>query len=186
MINGLIEFSLTLMSHIVTFSDKTIKETNDRSDQTDSILKANLEKVEYEEIQISFPSNETATKKILHQRRFKEYNNLKYKAKLCVKATNIIDENENLKNATYAEILRANIKLTREISKTDNTDHNNKQNIQEKLRSLSLTNRNKRQRNIPSRKLSNSNIQNSDKHKQKINELQEEIQKTETFARNTG
>ena len=174
------------MSHIVTFSDKTFKEKNDRIDQTDSILKANLEKAEYEEIHKTFPSNATATKKILHQRKFKEYKNLKYKAKLSVKAANIIDENENLKNATYAEILRANRKLTRKISKTDNTDHNNKQNIQEKLRSLSLTNRNKRQRNIPSRKLSNSNIQNSDKHKQKINELQEEIKKTETFARNTG
>ena len=33
------EFSLTLMSHVATFCDKTIKETNDKIDQTDSILK---------------------------------------------------------------------------------------------------------------------------------------------------
>ena len=61
----------TLMSRIVTFSDKTIKETNDKIDQTDSILKTKLEKPEYEEILKTFASNETATKKILRQRKFK-------------------------------------------------------------------------------------------------------------------
>ena len=61
------EFSLALMSHIVTFYDKTIKETNDKIDQTDSILKTKLEKVENKEIQKTIVSNETKTKKILRQ-----------------------------------------------------------------------------------------------------------------------
>ena len=112
--SSLIEFSLTLMSHIVTFCNKTIKETNDRIDQADSILKTKLEKAEYEEIQKTIASDETATKEILYQHKLKKYNNLKCKPKRAVKATNLIDENENLTNATiYAEILRAKIKPTR-------------------------------------------------------------------------
>ena len=35
-----------LMNQIVTFWDKTIKEANDKIDQTDSILKSKLEKAE--------------------------------------------------------------------------------------------------------------------------------------------
>ena len=54
------------MSRAVRFCDKIIKETNDKIDQTDSILKTKLQKAEYEEIQKSIASNETATKKILH------------------------------------------------------------------------------------------------------------------------
>ena len=49
--------------------------------------------------------------------------------------------------------------------------------MQEKLRSLSSTNRYNRQRNIPSRKLWISITKNNDKHKRKVNELQEEIKK---------
>ena len=78
------EFSLALMSHIVTFCDKTIKETNDKIDQTDSILKTKLEKAEYEEIPKTIVSNEIAAKKILRQRKFKKYNNRKYKPKPAV------------------------------------------------------------------------------------------------------
>ena len=56
------------MSHIITFPDKTIKETNDEIDQTDCML----EKAEYEEIQKTITSNEIVTKKILNQRKFKK------------------------------------------------------------------------------------------------------------------
>ena len=117
------------MSHVATFCDKTIKETNDKNDQTDSILKTKLERAEYKEIQKAIASSETPTKKIQHQQKFKKYNNLKYKPKPAVVATNITDENENLKKATYAEILQTNITPTRGISKTDDTDPNNKGNI---------------------------------------------------------
>ena len=120
------------MSHIITFSDKTIEETNDEIDQTDSIL----EKAEYEEIQKTITSNEIVTKKILNQRKFKKYNNLKHKPKPA--------ENVNLKKTTYAELLQVNMTPSREISKADNTYHSNQPNIQEKLRSLSSANKYKR------------------------------------------
>ena len=98
------------------FCDKTIKEANDKLDQTDSILKGKLEKAEFEEVEKTIVSNETATKKILCQCKFKNYNKLKYKPKLVVKAANITDENENLKKATYAEILLATKIPTRGFS----------------------------------------------------------------------
>ena len=61
------------MSHIVIFCDKNIKETNDKIDQTDSTLKTMLEKAEYEEIQKTIVSNETATNKILRQYKFNKW-----------------------------------------------------------------------------------------------------------------
>ena len=47
-------------------------------------------------------SNEAAAKKIQNQRKFKKYVNFKCKSKPAVKATNITDENGNLKKTTYA------------------------------------------------------------------------------------
>lgn len=55
---------------IYIYIGKTINEAKDKIDQTDSILKVKLEKLEYEEIQKAIGSNETATKKILRQRNF--------------------------------------------------------------------------------------------------------------------
>ena len=74
------------MNHIVIFCDKTIKEKHDKIDQTDCILKTKLEKAEYDEIRKTIASNETEKKKkILHQGKFKKYNNnLKYKPKPTV------------------------------------------------------------------------------------------------------
>ena len=139
------EFPLALISHIVTFCDKTIIKTDDKVSPTGSVLKAKLEKAAHKEIQKAIASNETTTNKILYQRKFKKYNNIKYKPKPAFEGRNIDNENENFKKVTNAKILQANIKPTRGIGKTDNTDHNNKPKIQEKLRSLSLTNRYKRQ-----------------------------------------
>ena len=56
-------FSFALMNHIVIFCDKTIKEKHDKIDQIDSILKTKIEKAEYEEIQKTIASKETAKKK---------------------------------------------------------------------------------------------------------------------------
>ena len=75
------------MNHIVIFCDKTIKEKHDKIDQTDCILKTKLEKAEYDEIRKTIASNETEKKKILHQRKFKKYNNLKYNLKYKPKPT---------------------------------------------------------------------------------------------------
>ena len=89
------------MNHIVIFCYKLIKETNDKIDQTDSLLKTKLEKAEYEEIQKNYYIKWNRKKKILHQRKFTKYNkNLKYKPEPAVKATNIIDKNENLNKTT--------------------------------------------------------------------------------------
>ena len=52
------------MNHIVTFCYKPIKETNDKINQTDSILKAKLENAEHEEIQKTIASNETTKRKV--------------------------------------------------------------------------------------------------------------------------
>ena len=51
------------MNHIVIFCDKSIKEKHDKIDQIDSILKTKIEKAEYEEIQKTIASKETAKKK---------------------------------------------------------------------------------------------------------------------------
>ena len=89
--------SFTLMNHIVIFCYKLIKETNDKIDQTDPILKTKLEYRNPKNYYIKW----NRKKKILHQRKFTKYNkNLKYKPEPAVKATNIIDKNENLNKTT--------------------------------------------------------------------------------------
>ena len=141
------------MSHIVTFCDKIIKERNNKIDQRDFILKTKLEKAEKKEIQKTIRTNETATKK--------NYVNVSSNPKPPVKVTNIIHENDNLKKATHVEILRANKTPTKGLIKTNNTNHNKKPIIQQKLRLLCPINRLRRQGNNPSRKLSNSNIKSN-------------------------
>ena len=73
------------MEQIASFCDKTIEETAIKINNIESILKQQLEKKEYEEIKKTITSNEVATKKILHQRKFKKYNSLKYKPTPTVK-----------------------------------------------------------------------------------------------------
>ena len=141
------------MSHIVTFCDKIIKERNNKIDQRDFILKTKLEKAEKKEIQKTIRTNETATKK--------NYVNVSSNPKPPVKVTNITHENGNLKKATHVEILRANKTPTKGLIKTNNTNHNKKPIIQQKLRLLCPINRLRRQGNNPSRKLSNSNIKSN-------------------------
>ena len=57
-----------------------------------------------------------------------------------MKVKKIAEETSNTENPTYGEVTRANRKPTKRQSKTNNTDNKQKQNIQEKLRSISLTN----------------------------------------------
>ena len=75
------DFSLNLVEDAVSFCNKTIKETNINIDQTEGIIKQQLRKNEYEEILKTVKVNEASTKKILLQRKFKKFNNLKYKPK---------------------------------------------------------------------------------------------------------
>ena len=59
------------MEDVVSFSDKTIKETNIKIDPTEEILKQQLRKNEYGKIQKTIYSNEVSTEKILHQQKLK-------------------------------------------------------------------------------------------------------------------
>ena len=72
------------------------------------------------------------------------------------------------------QLISLNQSITRELSKTNNTNQNNNPNILKKLRSINPTNRYRRQRTSSSRKWSNLNTKNSDKYEQNINEPQEE------------
>ena len=61
---------MALLKQIVSFCDKIIEETTIKINDTESILKQQLEKKEYEEIKKTIISNEAATKKTLHHRNF--------------------------------------------------------------------------------------------------------------------
>ena len=89
------------MEQIVSLCNKTIEETVIKINITQSILKQQLEKKEYEEIKKTITSNEVATKKILHQRKFKKYNSLKYNPTPTVKVKKIAEETGNAENHTY-------------------------------------------------------------------------------------
>ena len=73
------------MEQIVSFCNKTIEEIAFKINNTESILIKKWEKKEYEETNKTITSNEAAMKKILHQRKFKKYNSLKYKPTPTVK-----------------------------------------------------------------------------------------------------
>ena len=121
------------MEQIVSFCGKTIEESAIKTNNTESILKQQLEKKEYEEIKKIVTSNEAATKKMLHQRIFKKYNSRKHKPSPTVKAKKIAEETGNTENHTYAKVTRAGRNPTRRLSKTNNADNNHKQNKHEKL-----------------------------------------------------
>ena len=93
--------------YIYTFYSKTIKKANGKIVQTDSILKTRPKRAEYEGNPKNYCIKTNPRKKILRQRKCKKRNNLKstVKEKSTVKAINLTDKNENLKKATYAEIL---------------------------------------------------------------------------------
>ena len=77
---------------------------------------------------------------MLHQRKFKIYSSLKYKPTLTVKEKKIA-ETGNTENHTYAEVTHADRNPARRLSKTNNAVNKHKQNIHEKLRLMSPTNK---------------------------------------------
>ena len=106
-------------------------------------------------------SNEVATKKILRQRKFKKYNSLKYKPTATVKKKKIAEETGNAENHTYAKVTHAGRNPRRRLSKTNNANNKHKQNIHEKLCSISPANRFRRQGNNLSKKPLNTNTNNN-------------------------
>ena len=59
-------------------------------------LKQQLKKYDYAEIQNTIKVKETAKKQILHQRKFKKFNTMKYKPKPIAKTTNSLKETNYL------------------------------------------------------------------------------------------
>ena len=83
-------------------------------------------------------------KKILLQGKFKKFNNLKFKPKAQIKAT-AIEETENKEKPTYTEILRKSRNASTRQNLTINLESNTKPNIHERLRSMSPTNKHRKQ-----------------------------------------
>ena len=69
------------MKDIKAFSNKTIAKTEDNMNDTENRLKNIAEKEEYSNIVDAIKNNETNTKRLLQQRKFKKDNNLKHKPK---------------------------------------------------------------------------------------------------------
>ena len=76
-----------------------MEEKATKTDNTESILKQQLEKKEYEEIKKTITSNKAATKRTLHQLMFKKYNSLKPTP--TVKEKKIAEETGNTENHIY-------------------------------------------------------------------------------------
>ena len=135
--SSLKNFSLVLMEQIVSFCDKT-EETTIKINDNESILKQQLEKKEYEEKKKTITSKEAATKKILHQQKYKKHISLKYKPTLNVKVKKITEVICNTENHTYSKVTRSLSKSpTRRLSKTNNANNKHQQNVHEKLCSIS-------------------------------------------------
>ena len=112
------------MKEIVAFCEKTKEKTQASTTEIETTLKQQLKKDEYAEIQNTIKVNETAPKQILHQRKFKKLNILKYKPKPTVKTTNfteggneVCEKSPNTARPTYAKILKDKVKPTSTITK---------------------------------------------------------------------
>ena len=70
----------------------TKQNRNRKNNETETILKQQLKKEDYEEIKNTITSSETATKKLLQQRKFKKFSSLKYKPESAVRT--VVNNNE--------------------------------------------------------------------------------------------
>ena len=128
------------------------------------MLKQQLGKNEYEEIQKTIKSNEALKKKIQHQRKCKKLKNLKHKPKVQIKAT-AIEETQNKEKPTCIEILRKSRIPSRKQNVTVNLESNTKLDIHERLRSVSRTNKPQKQGKSLSRTISKTSNAKDDKQK---------------------
>ena len=94
------QFLLSLMKDIVKFCDKTINKTAQDIKNTESSLKRNASQSQYYAIQTEINANEDSTRKVLQQRKFKKYNNLKYKPK-STNQTRVQEEQEKWNNFVF-------------------------------------------------------------------------------------
>ena len=141
--SNLKDFSLFLMKQILTYCEKTEEKTQTSITEIEATLKQQLKKDDYTEIQNTIKVNETATKKILQQRKFQKLNTLKYKEKPTVKTTNFTEGNELLEKSpttarsNYAEILKATKNLS--IRTTKSNLNNYKTNKSKNTRKITFT-----------------------------------------------
>ena len=171
-----------VMKQIVTYCKETGEKTQTPITETKATLKQQLKKDNYAEIQniIKANVNETARKQILHERKFKKFNTLKYKAKHTVETLNftkvnkLLEKSKSTENPTNAKILKATKNLSIRTSKTNLNDYKTAKNIYEELRSLTPTIRRRKQENIPSRNNTGTDMAKDGKYQQEINELMKE------------
>ena len=118
-------FSLTLMSQVITFCDRTINKVNEKIEKTKVELHAKLDRNEREEIISILEKNDELNRKHLQQRKTKKFNYLKFKPKNQSPS----EENEEIihtekrtnehQKPSYAAVLkrRSNTNLRRKFGK---------------------------------------------------------------------
>ena len=97
-------FSLILMKDITTYCEKTIKSTNDNIKNTEATLRNLSENQEFLNIDKVLKTNVEATKRQLQQRKFKKFNNLKYKPQPIKEQTPAITQAKFKKS--YANVVK--------------------------------------------------------------------------------
>ena len=131
------------MKDIVQFCGKTIAETTSEINQTETSLKSNTNQEQFKAIKTGIQSNETAAKKILQQRKFKKFINLKHKPKNTIQPTpqQELEAQEQPKKSLYSDILkrkRSNTVIRRKSSETNIQPH--KHDTRRILKSLNINN----------------------------------------------
>ena len=168
-------FSLTLMGDIVKFCDKTITETNVEINKTETSLKASTDQEQFQAIKNEIINNEEAAKKALQQKKFKKFNNLKYKPKHTSQPNpqQASGTNEQPKKSLYSDILKrkkSNSTLNKKSSET-NLQPNKPDTIQ-KLKALNV---NKTKGKQPSRNNSSTNQSEEESLKLQVEQLKQEL-----------
>ena len=97
------DFPLIVMKQIVTYCKKTKEKTQTSITEIEATLKQQLKKDDYAGILNITKVNETVKRQILHKRKFKKFNTLKYKTKPTVKTKNFTEGNKLLEKSPTTE-----------------------------------------------------------------------------------
>ena len=98
------------MKDIAQFCDKTINKNAKDIKNTESSLKKNASQSQYHAIQTEINANEDSTRNVLQQRKFKKYNNLKYKPK-STNQTRVQEEQEDLPHEKNGKTVGEQLKI---------------------------------------------------------------------------
>jgi len=170
------QFSLSLVSDIVEFCDKTITETKTEITTTEASLKSCTEAEEFQTIEKTISDNQEATKRILRQRKFKKFNSLKHNTKTTSNVSQNTNQNKEVTKPSYAEATRP-----KNFKQNNKSNHNNASSLKEQLQSLHPSQRNKISR-PPSRNASNTDQKqdenNTDKEISQLTKRLENLKKS--------